>query len=247
MAKSAFEGGGQGPPGVTGPTGPIGPTGSAGPAGPGGLLTLRVPINLTTPRSTSLAGNSFWSVLGLTDWDAGHWEFVKDVEGKVYGQVTVPQNLAPTPNAKIVLVVGANATSGVTRLQVGAAPIADAESMNPGSLTDETAQDITVPGTAYLRKDVEFDMATDPAAEDVLIVEVFHDGDHANDTLAVNTILWGAYLEVDVDAIGENAGGYETRSTNTILGVADNGKVIDITAAITQTLEADETLGDAGR
>ena len=37
---------------------------------------------------------------------------------------------------------------------------------------------------------------------------------------------------------------YESRSTNTILGTADNGKVIDITAAITQTFEADETLGD---
>ena len=37
---------------------------------------------------------------------------------------------------------------------------------------------------------------------------------------------------------------YESRSSNTILGVADNGKVIDITAAITQTFEADETLGD---
>src|SRR5262245_3801252 len=36
----------------------------------------------------------------------------------------------------------------------------------------------------------------------------------------------------------------ETRSTNTILGVADKGKTIEISATITQTLEADETLGD---
>lgn len=36
---------------------------------------------------------------------------------------------------------------------------------------------------------------------------------------------------------------YETRSTNTILGVADKGKVIDITAAITQTFIAAATLG----
>jgi hypothetical protein len=37
---------------------------------------------------------------------------------------------------------------------------------------------------------------------------------------------------------------YESRSSNTILGVADKGKTIDVTAAITQTFEADETLGD---
>lgn len=37
---------------------------------------------------------------------------------------------------------------------------------------------------------------------------------------------------------------YEARAVNTILGVADKGKTIDITATITQTFEADETLGD---
>lgn len=37
---------------------------------------------------------------------------------------------------------------------------------------------------------------------------------------------------------------YETRSSNTILGTADKGKTIVYTASVTQTLEADETLGD---
>jgi hypothetical protein len=37
---------------------------------------------------------------------------------------------------------------------------------------------------------------------------------------------------------------YESRSANSVLGTADKGKTIDITAAITQTFEADETLGD---
>jgi len=37
---------------------------------------------------------------------------------------------------------------------------------------------------------------------------------------------------------------YSTRSTNTILGLGDFGKAIDITATITQTFEADETLGN---
>src|SRR3970040_1361416 len=37
---------------------------------------------------------------------------------------------------------------------------------------------------------------------------------------------------------------YEKRSSNIILGTVDKGKAIDITAEITQTFEADETLGD---
>lgn len=65
---------------------------------------------------------------------------------------------------------------------------------------------------------------------------------------------WGTelneWLLVGHDANGNNLGGsggftdYESRSSNTILGVADKGKIIDITATITQTFEADETLGD---
>jgi hypothetical protein len=159
--------------------------------------TIRVPIQLNTPQVSANAGNAFWTVLGQTDWDFGHWEFVKDVKGKVYGTVTVPKNLAGTPAAKIKLVIAANATTGVTRLNVGTKDVADGESLNP-TLTDETAQDITVPATAYLRKDVSFTLTNAPAADDILIVEVFHEGDHANDTLAVNTLLLGAYLECDV-------------------------------------------------
>lgn len=149
------------------------------------------PVTLVNPRSTSLAGNAFFTVLGLTDWDAGHWEFVKDVDGKIYGNVLVPTNVTA---ATLRLVIAANATSGVTRLNVGYAAIANNESLNPSALTDSTAQDITVPGTAYLRKDVTFSL-TGLAGADLVVVELFHEGSHANDTLAVNTLLFGAWLE----------------------------------------------------
>jgi hypothetical protein len=110
----------------------------------------------------------------------------------LYGQVAVPDNY--TSGGVIRLLVAANATSGVTRLQVGTKAVADGESLNP-TLTDETAQDITVPGTAYLRKDVTFTLTETLADKDLLLVEVFHDGDHANDTLNANTLLFGAWLE----------------------------------------------------
>lgn len=159
----------------------------------GGAGTKAYAIQLLNPRTSTLAGNSFFSVLALSDWDAGHWEFLQDVEGKIYGIVRVPPSYAS--GGAIKLEIGANATTGVTRLQVGTKAVADGESMNP-TLTDETAQDITVPGTAYLRKAVSFTLTESLAASDLLLVEIFHDGDHANDTLAVNTILWGAWLEV---------------------------------------------------
>jgi hypothetical protein len=157
-----------------------------------------MPIHLSTPASsvTAIAGNAFWTAVALTDWDAGHWEFMKDLEGKLYGMVRVPEGMASTA-MNIILEISANATSGVTRLQVGHKCVGDGESMNP-TLTDITAQDITVPGTAYLRKKVTFAVTDTPAAGDLIIVEVFHDGDHANDTLNANTILWGAWLDCQV-------------------------------------------------
>jgi hypothetical protein len=156
--------------------------------------TVRVPINLTHPED----GNSFWTVIAGTDWDMGAWQFTKDVDGFIWGHVLVPSNLAGSPNAKIKLEIAANATSGVTRLYVGSKDVADGETLNPATLTDETAQDITVPGTAYFRKTVSFTLTNAPSASDILTVMVAHAGAHANDTLNANTILLGAWLEVDV-------------------------------------------------
>lgn len=168
----------------------------------GGTSTIRVPIDLRNPRVTSIAGNAFFTVEGLTAWDIGRWEFVKDFEGKIYGVVAIPKNVHATPNAKIILSIGANATTGNTQLQVRTKAIADGESMNPSAFTDETAQTITVPGTARFRKDVTFptsgSLGETVAADDLLLVEVFHDGDHASDTLNAATELYAAFLEIDV-------------------------------------------------
>lgn len=164
------------------------------------MATIRVPIDLRNPRVASLAGNAFFTVEGLTAYDAGRWEFVAELEGKIYGLVAVPKTLHATPNGKVVLVIAVNATSGATRLQVSTKAVANAESLNPASLTGETAQNVTVPATARLRKDVSFTLTEVLAADDVLLVEVFHDGDDAGDTLAagVPTLLYAAFLECDV-------------------------------------------------
>lgn len=161
--------------------------------------TWRIELDCTTPQSSANQGNSFWTVSGLTDWDAGHWEFVLDVDGKIYCTTTIPVSIAATPNAGIILAIAANATSGVTRLNVGLNALADGETFNPSALTDSTAQDITVPATARLRDDITF-TASFPtlAAGDILIVEIFHEGVNVADTLAVNTEMYKAWLRIDL-------------------------------------------------
>jgi hypothetical protein len=116
--------------------------------------------------------------------------FLKDVAGYWYGHIRIPSDYASTP--KVIMSIGANATSGVSRLAVSSYRAADAASYD-GTYTTETAQDITVPGTAYLRKDVTFTITTASiAVGDDLMIRLDHEGAHANDTLAVDTILFSA-------------------------------------------------------
>lgn len=168
--------------------------------GGSGTETRRIPLEIRNPRGTTLPGNSYFSVEALTNIDFGMWTFVKDVDGKIYAVVNAPPEMAVTPNAKIIFIIAANATSGVTRLNQSSKCVAeDGETINV-SLTADTAQDITVPGTAYFTKKVSFTGGdlTNVAANDVIFIELFHEGSHGNDTLAVNTLLVDAYLEIDV-------------------------------------------------
>jgi len=171
-----------------------------GTGGGGGTETRRIPVQIRSPQTASNPGNAYFNIQALTNQDFGCWEYVKDVDGNTFGVVSVPPEVAGSPNAKIILIIAANATSGVTRLNTSTKCVAhDAESVNV-SFTADTAQDITVPGTAYLTKKVTFSAGdlTNAAANDLIFVKIFHEGTHTNDTLAVNTLLIEAYLEVDV-------------------------------------------------
>jgi hypothetical protein len=165
------------------------------------MVTIQIPIDLRNPQVSANAGNAFWTVLGLTAWDAGHWQLVKDVHGSVFGLVRIPANMAGTPAAKIKLVIAANATSGVTRLDVLHKAVQSkvtAESLNPAALVSIGETDVTVPATAYDALEVSFPVSETLAAEDELLIQIFHHGDHTNDTLAVNTLLIDAFLEIDI-------------------------------------------------
>lgn len=152
----------------------------AGGGGGGGGIAL-------WPATGTDAGNAFWTVAGLSQWEAGHYEFVKDVSGRLHGLFKAGGSLT-----NVVLSLGANATSGITRMHVHVTPVGDGESLNPGATALTVTQDVTVPGTARQRKDVTFNVsAAGVAAGDLVILQIRHEGTHANDTLAVNTELYG--------------------------------------------------------
>lgn len=165
--------------------------------------TTRIPITLELPRTNTLGGNVFYApdFLSTADEDMAFWQMVLDVDGKLYGQVTVPNTIGATPAAKIILLIAANATTGVSRLSVSAIPSANGEGLNRAK-TAITAQDITMPTTAYELEEVSFTLPTTGSfpivGKDVLDVEIFHEGAHANDTLAANTLVKAAYLELDL-------------------------------------------------
>ena len=123
--------------------------------------------------------------------------FVKDVDGTWYGHIRVPQNYVG--NAKVIVSIFANATTGVTRLVLGTFKAANAATYDAAAFTDETAQDITVPATVNVRKDVTFpasgSLATSLAAGDDLFIRLQHVGTAGTDTLAVDTMIMEAVFQ----------------------------------------------------
>lgn len=157
------------------------------------MSIFQIPININAPSSD---GNAYPALVDFNPNRQIVPAFVKDADGTWFGRVRVPQNYVGT--GKIVLSLAANATSGVTRITVGTAAPADGETYDV-AFTDETAVDTTVPGTAYFRKDVTFpssgSLATTIAAGDDLVVRIAHNGAHANDTLAVDTLMVEAVFQ----------------------------------------------------
>jgi hypothetical protein len=145
-----------------------------------------IPITLTAPDST---GNGYTLLLSTANIRELIPAFLKDVVGDWWGRVRVPANYSSA--GAVVVSLAANATSGVTTMGCASNPVTNAAGYNV-ALTAEADQDITVPGTAYFRKDVTFTLTPTIAAGDDLIVRVRHNGTAGNDTLAVDTIMFGA-------------------------------------------------------
>lgn len=171
--------------------------------------TTRIPIDLTTPDTTANPGNVFFTVDVLAaatpDFDFGNWQFLENVDGAVFGTVSIPSTIGATPAAKIIISVCSNDTAGtVTTWRVDARPIAeDAETIDQAMDTTVANQDLTLSTTAYTTKKATFTLPTSGngfpvVANDILFVRLEHEGADGDDTLNSPTILVKAELEIDL-------------------------------------------------
>lgn len=156
--------------------------------GGGSAATQPVPIELTNPDAS---GNGYAALVVGSNIRTLVAGFVKDVVGDWWGVVRVPGNYSSA--GAVVISIAANATSGVTTMGLASNPVTDAAGYDV-ALTAESDQDVTVPGTAYFRKDVTFTLTPTLAAGDDLIVRIRHNGTAVNDTLAADTLMFDAVL-----------------------------------------------------
>lgn len=153
----------------------------------GGGGTVQVTVPLDTPDSSANGyaalslNNGFSNVRRIVPG------FTKSVDGTWEGAIRVPQNYSST--GKIILSAVANATSGAVRWIVSTSVVA-ASSSEDATYTAETAQNVTVPGTAKQRFDTTFTLTTTPVAGSTLNVKVQRNGANVGDTLAVDCLLW---------------------------------------------------------
>ena len=142
------------------------------------------PFDQCTPGQTANAGNSFWNVISLTNWDAGVWEFVKNSAADVWCSIRVPSSTSSTPHILIDLFAN-DGTSGHT-VQFQTCDV-QTSSLNPqvGSLTCASNQTFTTTSTAYASSELSFAVQATVTAGQVLVVKIHQTASNsiANDTL----------------------------------------------------------------
>lgn len=151
--------------------------------------TIQVTVPLLGPDSS---GNGYAALVSTANIRQVVAAFLKDVVGDWWGIVRVPQDYSSA--GTIIVSLAANATSGVTTIGVATKVIANA-AVYDQALTAESDVDVTVPGTAYTRKDQSFTLSTTPAAGSDLLVRIRHNGTATNDTLTVDTLMFNAVFQ----------------------------------------------------
>lgn len=158
------------------------------------MLNVPVAIPLTTPDALGngypdlTTNHGFSNLRAIIPW------FTKLVDGTWQGVIPVPSNYASA--GTVVLTGVANATSGAVRWQVLCAQTKDGSSADV-TVTGETAQNVTVPGSANQAFDTTVLLVnTTPLAgtahPEFLVVQVKRVGSNGGDTLAVDCGLLGA-------------------------------------------------------
>jgi len=153
----------------------------------------------SSPAISHDGGNAYWNINALStpapDFDFGAWEFVKDVDGYLNFYFDLPKVINnTTPNAKIILRLLANATTGVSSFDVETRPRAEGETLDVALDSTMAIQDVPMPTTAFVEKEVTFTLPTSgndhPVQSlDTLLCMIKHNGTKGEDTIAVNTLM----------------------------------------------------------
>ncbi len=154
------------------------------------MATQQVPIPLTAPDST---GNGYALLLATSNIRAIIPAFLKDVVGDWWGIMRIPEDYSSA--GTIILRIAANSTAGQVSTMLVATKVRDTAATWDAALTAESQVDTTMSTTAYRPSDVTFTLSTTPAAGSDLVVKVEHVGTAANDTLAVDTLLFQAVFQ----------------------------------------------------
>jgi hypothetical protein len=156
-------------------------------------------IDWRNPAFSTLPGNSYPMATALASFDFWHWEFKRDVDSYIAGVVKVPMLVDVAPAPKIGVALAANATTGTSRMTVNIKRIADGGSLAFASWDATATLDIAMPGTVNTAKVALLDVSSlVPVAGELLICQLVHAGSHINDTLAAETMLIEAWLEIKV-------------------------------------------------
>jgi len=147
-----------------------------------------IPVPMVTPDSSGNGYPGLTTNNGFSNLRAIIPYFTKSADGTWQGSFPVPSNYSS--GGTVVVTAVANATSGAVRWIVLCGQTKNGSSADL-SLTAETAQNVTVPGTANQAFDTTFTLAgTTPSAgtahPEVFVVQVERNGSNGGDTLAVD-------------------------------------------------------------
>lgn len=144
-------------------------TGCTAAASSGGADTLS--FDQCTSSQATNTGNSFWTVVSLTNWDFGHWEFVLNTNADIWCSIRVPSNTTSTPH--ILLDPGsADTTNGHTATLKTCDVQTTSLNFQVGSLTCASTQNYSSTTTAYSVTELSFAVQSTVTAGQILVVDI---------------------------------------------------------------------------
>jgi hypothetical protein len=171
---------------------------SVGCATAGGTATVTtvIPLENCTGDQTN---NVFYTTAGLTNYFNAHWEVIPNTITSIYCQALVPNNVAVTPNANIVVWIASNdGTAGHTAVfgicDNVVLNASGTSSINVGALTCGSTTHYVTTSTAYARAKLTFSVSSTVLANNLLIIQIAMT---TSGTPPAADMFVTAYLQID--------------------------------------------------